>query len=115
MCKIFQFYLHILPSSNLTNLLQTDFSISSIGRNFTVTLKEPNGTFTIDGVSYECKVSLPDEWILSVVNAYTGDIVYNAKAKGISTVFDTSDWKQGVYIAACEVDGKVTTKKFTIK
>ena len=114
-CKIFQFYLHILPSSNLTNLLQTDFSISSIGRNFTVTLKEPNGIFTIDGVSYECKVSLPDEWILSVVNAYTGDIVYNAKAKGISTVFDTSDWKQGVYIAACEVDGKVTTKKFTIK
>lgn len=114
-CKVFQFYLHILPSSNLTNLLQPDFALNSTGTNYTVTLKEPEENIMIDGINCECKVSLPDEWSLSVVNANTGTIAYKAKVKGISSDFNTSGWKQGVYIIACEVNGNVISKKLTIK
>jgi hypothetical protein len=114
-CKVFEFYLHILPSSNLTNLLQPDFALNSTGSNYTVILKEQEESILIDGINCECKVSLPDEWNLSVVNANTGTIAYKAKVKGISAAFDTSGWKQGVYIVACEVSGNVTSKKLTIK
>ena len=57
----------------------------------------------------------PDEWDLTIVNANTGATAYTEKVKGQYARFNTSGWKPGVYIIACEVDGKVISKKTTIK
>ena len=114
-CKIFQINLHIQPSCNLSSLLQTEVIVSSIGKEYVVSLKEPDDSMMIDGVECNFKVSLPDEWDLTIVNANTGATAYTEKVKGQYARFNTSGWKPGVYIIACEVDGKVISKKTTIK
>ena len=112
-CKIFKFYITVIPSSVLSNVNIADAVISASGSEYNITLQKLRNTVDYDGFQFD--VDLPSEWNLSVANATTGTTMYRKRVKGTSTSFDTSGWSPGIYIIAYEINGKMNTKKIIVK
>lgn len=112
-CKIFKYYITVIPSSALSNMNIADAIISASGSVYNITLQKLRNTVDYDGFQFD--VDLPSEWNLSVANATTGTTMYRKRVKGTSTSFDTSGWSPGIYIVAYEINGKMNTKKIVIK
>lgn len=112
-CKIFKFYITVIPSSVLSNVNIADAVISASGSEYNITLQKLRNTVDYDGFQFD--VDLPSEWNLSVANATTGAILYRKRVKGASTSFDTLGWSPGIYIIAYEINGKMNTKKIIVK
>lgn len=112
-CKIFKYYITVLPSSLLSNMSLADVSINASGKKYTVTLKQLTKVFEYDNFKFD--LELPEVWSLTVANATKGSILYSEQVKGSSTSFDTSGWTPGIYVIAYELNGKLNTKKIYIK
>lgn len=112
-CKIFKFYINVIPSSVLPHANLAGAVINASGRKYTISLQQVTKEIVYDGVKFD--VDLPTEWNLSVANATTGSILYKERVKGTSTSFDASGWRPGVYVISYELNGKINTRKITIK
>ena len=53
-------------------------------------------------------------WTLGIVNAQTGQWVYNTTVHGQSTSVNTASWNNGVYIIRAGYNNHIYTKKFTV-
>lgn len=112
-CKIFKFFINVIPSSVLPHANIANAVINSSGRKYTISLQQVTNEVVCDGLRYD--VDLPAEWNLSVANATTGSILFEERVKGASTSFDASRWRPGIYVITYELNGKINTKKITIK
>lgn len=54
-------------------------------------------------------------WNLKVYNVLTGETVVDSEVMGTSKYIETSGWQSGVYVAKCQIGGKVVVEKMSVK
>lgn len=97
--KIFQFTLHIQPSSVLNQML----NIYNNGDEYSISM-----TYGEDN-------ELTDNWNLTIYNAQTGQVIYTQKAVEGGTTVNTSGWKSGVYVVQGQANGETVKEKILVK
>lgn len=97
--KVFQFTLHIQPSSVLNQILD----IQNNGDEYSISM------------SYGDNNKLTENWNLTIYNVQTGQVVHTKNAIEGETIVNISGWKTGIYVVQGKANGEIVRGKILVK